>query len=84
MAVRAKCRVTGRHEMRGVTKGDNNITVQVTLQPVYGGEDDGANEQWSKWTPSGELRLSITNPNAYKQFELGQAYFVDFSPADTD
>jgi hypothetical protein len=64
--------------MTGVS--EKQVTqVQVTLQPVY---DDGANSQWSKYTPSGQLQLTITNPEAYKQFELGKAYFVDFSPAD--
>ena len=77
MAVRAKCRVTGRHEYTGLD-GKGVTQVEVTLQPVY---DDGANGEWSKYTPSGELRLTITNPDAYNQFVLGKAYFVDFSEA---
>ena len=82
MAVRAKCRVTGIHESTSIT-GDGNVQQKtVTLQPVYGGKDDEANKDWSRWTPSGELRLTITNPDAYEQFKLGKAYFVDFNPAD--
>jgi hypothetical protein len=56
--------------------------VEVTLMPVYGGEDDKANREWSKWTPSGELRLTITNPDAYNQFVIGKTYWVDFSPVE--
>jgi len=82
MAVRAKCRVTGRHEYHGVTKDGGVTQVDVTLQPVYGDGEDGENKDWSKWTPSGELRLTITNPDAYEQFKLGKAYFVDFTAAD--
>ena len=80
MAVRAKMRVTGVHDMTSVT-GDGQVqTKQITMQPVYGGDDDKENQQWSRWTPSGELRLAITNPEAFKQFELGKAYYVDFNP----
>lgn len=79
MAVRAKVRCTGRHEYHGIGAEGGITQVEVTMQPVY---DDGANGQWSKYTPSGELRLTITNPAAYEQFKLGKTYFVDFSPAD--
>lgn len=79
MAVRAKCRVTSRHEFTDRGPGSEIRSVQVTLQPVY---EEGSNEQWSKYTPDGELRLSITNPEAYEQFKLGKAYFVDFTPAE--
>lgn len=84
MAVRAKMRVTGRHETTGITKGGNVEQVTVTLQPVYADQDgdDKANAEWSKWTPSGELRLCITNQAAYEQLNLGKAYFVDLTPAE--
>lgn len=56
--------------------------VEVKLQPVYGNKDDDANKEWSKWTPSGEVVMTITNPAAYQQFEIGKAYYVDFSLAE--
>lgn len=78
MTVRAKCRVVRKTQYTNVD-GKEVTQETVALQPVY---EDGANSQWSKYTPSGEISLTITNPEAYKQFELGKAYFVDFSPAD--
>lgn len=75
-------RVTGRHESTGVTGKGLVEQVTVTLQAVYGGDDDKANAEWSRWTPSGELRLTITNPAAYEQFKLGKAYFVDLALAE--
>lgn len=56
--------------------------VEVWLAPVYSEGEDDANKQWSQYTPSGELRLVITNPEAHEQFKIGKAYFVDFTPAD--
>jgi hypothetical protein len=50
---------------------------EVVLGPVY----DDANKDWSKWTPQGEIKMTITNPAALDAFELGGQYFVDFTPA---
>jgi len=88
MAVRAKMRCTGVNTSGAIcasTDKENPFgkMITVTLQPVYGGADDKANAEWSKWTPSGELKLAITNPAAYEQFEVGKAYYVDLTPAES-
>lgn len=83
--VRAKVRVVElKTDLHNAPQSDPPQMQQVTVvaQPVFGGKDDEANREWSKWTPSGEIRLSITNPAAYEMFKLGKAYFVDFTPAD--
>ncbi|ASP84152.1 hypothetical protein CDO26_05730 [Sinorhizobium meliloti] len=51
----------------------------VTLVPVW--EQEGVNKGWSKTTPSGEIKMLITNPGAVDQFDLGKEYFIDFTPA---
>lgn len=38
--------------------------------------DDDATKKWSVWTPSGDMRLTIMNPEAAKYFEPGQDYRV--------
>jgi hypothetical protein len=40
------------------------------------------NESWSRWTPSGSLKMSITNPDAYDQFKVGEEYFVNLVPSN--
>lgn len=50
---------------------------QITLAPVYGDE----NKPWSKYTPCGQLQLTITNPDVIGSFTPGQAYFIDITPA---
>lgn len=83
MTVRAKMRCTGRAENLSVCTTTGMVeAVRVTLQPVYGGDDDAANKEWSKWTPSGEVSMTITNPLAYDQFKIGKAYWVDFTPVE--
>lgn len=42
---------------------------------------DEANKSWSKWTPGGDVSLTINNPDAFAQFKVGEFYFVDFTVA---
>lgn len=40
------------------------------------------NETFWKYTPSGYLQMSITNPDAMGLFEQGKQYYLDFTPAE--
>lgn len=44
--------------------------------------ENADNAIFNKWTPSGELWMSVDNPKASVQFEKGRAYYLDFTPAD--
>lgn len=46
--------------------------------------EDGTDEDntFSKWTPSAQCSMQITNPALQGQFEAGQKFYVDFSPAE--
>lgn len=46
------------------------------LKGLPGGDD--ANKDWSKWTPTGDLKMTVTNPAAIDQFELGGVYSLTF------
>lgn len=54
---------------------------QIKMQAVTRGED---NKEWAKYTPVANLSMSILNPAAAEQFELGAEYFIDFTPAPKD
>ena len=61
--------------------GEGGVTIygeEVELTPVYG----DANKPWSQYTPSGLLKMSITNPAACGQFEPGKDYFVEIKLAE--
>lgn len=62
---------------------DSSLKTEVStikLLPVSGGSEE--NKKFFAWTPTGEIQLGTINPEAAKQFELGKAYYVDFTPAD--
>lgn len=48
----------------------------VHLSAVRQDEDD--NNQWSKWTPSGDIQMYVTNPAAFAEYEVGASYILTF------
>lgn len=51
---------------------------RIKLQVVTRGED---NKEWASATPSGQIDMTIRNDHALAQFEPGDEFFVDFTPA---
>lgn len=70
MTVRAKFFVT---EIARTTYGG-----RIILSAVCRGED---NKAWASATPSGQITMTIRNEVAVEQFDVGEEYFVDFTPA---
>lgn len=54
----------------------------VLLSPVYSSDKSSPNYSWSQATPSGEVKLTITNPAAFGQFEPGKEYLIPFQPCE--
>ena len=79
MTVRAKFRVT-KIEMYESPEGSGNVTLTA------GNDKEGDNIDWSKWTPSGSIQMSITNPEAFKVFEAAlrakTRFYVDFNTVE--
>lgn len=74
MTVKAKFRV------HFIQKAEDDSHRVVHLSAVTA--DKAGNEDWSKYTPAGDIRMHITNPTAFEQFEQGGEYFVEFSKAE--
>ena len=81
MSVSAKFkvqRVTPQHP----GKDGDGIEIQaaeIELVPDYAGD---RNKDWSRWTPSGVIRMNVQNPAALEQFQVGQAFTVLFEPTE--
>jgi hypothetical protein len=52
--------------------------VEVVLTPNYGTAENPKNAEWAKATPSGKIEMTIDNPAASEQFELGREFTVTF------
>lgn len=77
MTVRAKFQCQSINHIMTHSPGEQ--TAILTFAPVYG--DGSDNKSWSKWTPQGKLEMTVTNPDAVAQFEVGASYYLDFTPA---
>lgn len=60
----------------------NDEATTVLLRAVVSGSEE--NKSFWKYTPSGEIQMTISNPNALAQFVVGQEYYVDFTIADNE
>lgn len=56
-------------------------SLNIVANPVTGKGGD-ENKDYSKWTPSGKLELSITNPDCFEFFKPGAEIYVDISHAN--
>lgn len=81
LTVVAKMRCVERKDMQHDANAAGKTTA-VRLQPVYASE--GPNASWSKYTPSGEVTLQITNEAAVEAFKLGRCYLVRFDETTED
>jgi len=61
----------------------NKTQEEIALLAVYG-PDGSANKQWSKWTPTGSLNFTVSNPEAFDKIRPGQFIFVDLSVTEKD
>jgi hypothetical protein len=69
--------ISAKFKVQRVTPHTGFDSTEVELVPDYA---DGRNKDWSKYTPSGVMRLNITNPAALEQLTVGAAFTVTFTP----
>lgn len=61
----------------------NGDMAEIILHPVYGnGDPDHENTKFYKYTPAGNISLGCVNPDASKQFVVGQSFYVDFTACE--
>ena len=51
---------------------------KISAYPADGSDEDNS---FARWSPSVNLQMQVTNPALFGQFEPGQKFYVDFSPA---
>lgn len=57
---------------------------ELALSAVYSNQSGSANAQWSKWTPSASLTMTVSNPAAFNKLRPGQFVYVDLIPCEKD
>ena len=78
--MRAKCRVT-----QIIRFGSGGEELRFSFPAKDGGYPaDGSDEDqsFSTWTPSASLAMTIKNPALVGTFEVGDTFYLDFTPVD--
>lgn len=71
-------------ELKHIASGGPENIAEVTLSAAFGSYlkglpgGDEMNKDWSKYTPCGEIKLTITNPAAIEEFDIGGVYKTTF------
>lgn len=82
--MRAKLQVGSVFAYRNAEGEVSNETVtffgvsKSTPYPADGSDEDNT---FARFSPSANFQISIANPALFGQFEPGQKFYVDFSPA---
>ena len=88
MSVRAKFTVQRHEQSLGGPRRDpatgqivNPVYHTVVLNAVYAGGSD-ENDRFFAATPNGEIKIAMVSAETAALFELGAAYYVDFTRAE--
>jgi len=54
--------------------------VAVCKNEGYPPDGSDENNTFAKWTPSAELKMCVNNPALLGVYEVGQEFYVDFTP----
>lgn len=81
--MRAKFRVTKVEGFGGTTTPPTSegITMMAVSEKPFDADGNSEDNSFAKWTPSGELKLTIQNPALFGKIKEGQKYYLDFSEA---
>jgi hypothetical protein len=77
MQVRAKFKVK---TISDEGSGLRSVTLTAVM-PGDGANQSKENAEFFKYTPTGEIRLGVLNEAASRVFQVGDEYYVDFTPA---
>lgn len=73
--------VRGKFKLIESTQVEYNPDVRKLKFQAVCNDGTEENEKFHKYTPNGEVSMTVDNPAASEQFELGKQYYVDFTPA---
>lgn len=73
-------KVRAKFTVSSITTYQNTTDVTVKLNPVY--EDNKEDNHFSKYTPSGEIVMYVSNPPVVEFMPVGKKFYVDFTPVE--
>ena len=62
------------------TKGSETIKFHGVCKPQYDSTGLDEDNTFSKFSPSVELSITITNQSLWEKFTVGDKFYLDFTP----
>ena len=69
----------GKMVVTSVELSEHDETIKFACMYDY---NEPENTKFSKSTPSGDMRLAISNPKLAGKFQPGQCFYVDLTPVE--
>lgn len=63
-------------------EGGENLYFYAVCPDKFGENGENEDNDFARWTPSGNLSMSVTNPDLLGKFNEGEKYYLDFTKAD--
>lgn len=63
-------------------EGSEALTLSAVYADSYGENGESEDNDFARWTPFGELRMTVNNPNLLGAFKEGEKYYLDFTKAE--
>jgi hypothetical protein len=76
MRAKFKIQSVEKHE------GSESLTLTAVGADSYGSGGLNEDNDFARWTPFGELKMSINNPDLLGVFNEGEKYYLDFTKAE--
>lgn len=77
--MRAKMRITEVSRFEG---SDRIKMVAVARSAGYPADGSDEDNTYAKYTPQGELTITVNNPALLGKYEPGRKFYLDFMPAE--
>jgi hypothetical protein len=77
--MRAKFKVT---KVEDHAPSSQVLTFSAVSADKYGENGESEDNDFARWTPFGELKMSVTNPDLIGAFSEGDNVYLDFTKAD--
>lgn len=69
---------TGKHEPVSMEQLEFTAVTEKPFDPD-GKSDDN---DFARWTPTGQLKMTVTNPALFGKFKVGEKYYLKIEPAE--
>jgi hypothetical protein len=78
--MRAKFMVT---KVETIATNCERIQFQAVTEKPFDADGASDDNSFARWTPCGDLTITIQNPNLIGKFAPGKKFYSDFTPADS-